>query len=178
MPAGGRTDTMCACACVCMFACPCPCPCAWLQVCDLGLARHKHGAFLQTVHQGGTLSYVAPEVHRGGDIDERYESVCVFGAMGWWIACGDTVPHTPAAVLARLFFFAAASAPATCRSPSRFVQCVFARMGLVHVYIFLSPLQPPTQYRHCLGHPLLNIHRLNTITVFSSQKGYNHHRSR
>ena len=43
-----------------------------LQVCDLGLARNKHGAFLQTVRQGGTLSYVAPEVHRGGDIDEGF----------------------------------------------------------------------------------------------------------
>jgi len=41
-----------------------------VKVCDLGLARNKHGAFLQTVHQGGTLSYVAPEVHKGSDIDE------------------------------------------------------------------------------------------------------------
>jgi serine/threonine protein kinase len=42
-----------------------------VKVCDLGLARNKHGVFLQTVHQGGTLSYVAPEVHRGSDVDER-----------------------------------------------------------------------------------------------------------
>jgi eukaryotic-like serine/threonine-protein kinase len=42
-----------------------------VKVCDLGLARNKHGVFLQTVHHGGTLSYVAPEVHRGSDVDER-----------------------------------------------------------------------------------------------------------
>jgi hypothetical protein len=41
-----------------------------VKICDLGLARHKQGAFLQTRHHGGTLSYVAPEVHRGCDIDE------------------------------------------------------------------------------------------------------------
>lgn len=41
-----------------------------VKICDLGLARTKQGAFLQTKHHGGTLCYVAPEVHRGGDIDE------------------------------------------------------------------------------------------------------------
>ena len=43
---------------------------AVVKICDLGLARTKQGAFLQTKHHGGTLCYVAPEVHRGGDIDE------------------------------------------------------------------------------------------------------------
>ena len=41
------------------------------QVCDFGLARDKQGAYLQTIHQGGTLNYIAPEVHRGADVDER-----------------------------------------------------------------------------------------------------------
>ncbi|EKX46970.1 hypothetical protein GUITHDRAFT_58972, partial [Guillardia theta CCMP2712] len=53
-----------------------------VKVCDFGLARDKQGAYLQTIHQGGTLNYIAPEVHRGADVDESCD-VYSFAIVLW-----------------------------------------------------------------------------------------------
>eukprot|EP00960_Hanusia_phi_P034305 750985-Hanusia_phi.AAC.4 len=53
-----------------------------VKVCDFGLARDKQGAYLQTIHQGGTLNYIAPEVHRGAHVDERCD-VYSFAVVLW-----------------------------------------------------------------------------------------------
>jgi len=53
-----------------------------VKVCDFGLARDKHSTYLQTMHHGGTLSYIAPEVHRGQDFDEGCD-VYAFAVVLW-----------------------------------------------------------------------------------------------
>ena len=60
-----------------------------VKICDLGLARHKHGAFLQTAHQGGTLSYIAPEVHRGANIDESCD-IYAMAIVVWELVTRET----------------------------------------------------------------------------------------
>ena len=60
-----------------------------VKICDLGLARHKHGVFLQTAHQGGTLSYIAPEVHRGANIDESCD-IYAMAIVVWELVTRDT----------------------------------------------------------------------------------------
>lgn len=56
-----------------------------VKVCDFGLARGRHKTFLQTMHHGGTLVYIAPEVHRGQDFDEGCD-VYAFAVVLWELA--------------------------------------------------------------------------------------------
>ncbi len=44
---------------------------AVVKVCDFGLSRIKDASHVKTARTGGTLLYIAPEVHRGEPFDER-----------------------------------------------------------------------------------------------------------
>ncbi|EKX37867.1 hypothetical protein GUITHDRAFT_165367, partial [Guillardia theta CCMP2712] len=53
-----------------------------VKVCDFGLARDKWRTRMNTTHTAGTLHYVAPEVHRGQDFDEKCDVYAM--AMTTW----------------------------------------------------------------------------------------------
>jgi serine/threonine protein kinase len=42
-----------------------------VKVCDFGLARVKEASHINTMRTAGTMTYIAPEVHRGEPFDER-----------------------------------------------------------------------------------------------------------
>ena len=53
-----------------------------VKVCDFGLCRIKDATMVNTNHLGGTMMYIAPEVHRGEHFDERSD-VYSFSVVMW-----------------------------------------------------------------------------------------------
>lgn len=53
-----------------------------VKLCDFGLSRIKESTHVNTLRMGGTTVYIAPEVHRGEQFDERSD-VYSFSIVMW-----------------------------------------------------------------------------------------------
>jgi serine/threonine protein kinase len=53
-----------------------------VKLCDFGLSRIKDSTHINTLRMGGTTMYIAPEVHRGEQFDERSD-VYSFSIVMW-----------------------------------------------------------------------------------------------
>ncbi|KAJ1495915.1 kinase-like domain-containing protein, partial [Baffinella frigidus] len=56
-----------------------------VKLCDFGLARTRDSEVLNMTTAAGTLSFIAPEVHRGEGVDEKCD-VYALAILTWELA--------------------------------------------------------------------------------------------